>query len=163
MCWLVWGWFLCSCRESGVVNVSDLHTVLCQSGMTRRSLSNYFIHSSLCWLTASAAWCILNGIWKLCILLSVTIAVCYKRSALWTCEGSEKLVRLSWVFWDECTVTWEYFCFHPRPWSGRASWHFISLTPSWLMGTCGTTDWTSFQSISGTLLRSMALLTPRLW
>lgn len=127
-------------------------------------LSNYFIYSSLCWFTASAVCCILNGGWKPWLYFhALTLAVWHKRSVLGTAEGSERLVRLSWVFGDECTVTWEYSCFHPRPWRGRASWLSISLTPFWLMGTYGTTDWTSSQSISGILLRSMALLTPRLW
>lgn len=44
-----------------------------------------------------------------CVLLSVTIAVCYRMSALWTSESSEKLLRWSWVFWDECTVIGNIF------------------------------------------------------
>lgn len=49
-----------------------------------------------------------------CVLLSVTIAVCYRMSALWTCELREaaevKLGVLGWVY-----SNWEYFCFDADP------------------------------------------------
>lgn len=127
-------------------------------------LSNYFIYSSLCWFTASAVCCILNGGWKPWLYFYACNCCCVAlKECPWKCWGFREAGEVKLGIWDECTVTWEYSCFHPRPWRGRASWLSISLTPFWLTGTYGTTDWTSSQSTSGILLRSMALLTPRLW
>lgn len=67
-------------------------------------LCYYFIYSSFCWFTATAACCILNGIWKLCLYSYVCNYCCVLQNEcplnLWECRepGEVKLPVLGWLY-----------------------------------------------------------------